>query len=570
MRNARADLHRMNLWLDMIAGLLGGLGLFLLGMWLMTDGLRLAAGHALERILARWTRTPLRGLAAGALITALLQSSSVITVAAIGFVNAGLIGFTQAVWVIFGANVGTTMTGWVVALVGLDIRIEAFALPLIGVGMLLRLTGVSSRRAAVGTTLAGFGALFLGIDVLTDTFSGLGQEVQITAIARNTWLDVLAFVGLGVLLTTLMQSSSAALAVALTAAAGGLVPLTAGAALVIGANIGTTITALLAAIGATPNAKRVAAAHVAFNVLTGIVALVILPLLLALIEVLRTALGLVPDPATTLALFHTVFNVFGVLLMWPLSARLVQALQARFRSAEEDEARPHHLDVNVLHVPALALDALVLELRRIGVIALRMTKGAISTEIAPGRQLAVDKRLIDHLTITLGEFTSRLYRTSLSQESAARLPQILRVARYYDAMGELALEIANAQGRVGQISDDALRAKTAELHSNAVTTLGLADTASAGFSLHACEQALTAYEAHYHQTKDALLSAGTAARVPVTQMEALLEQESFTRRAVQQAVKAAQHLHALAQHGARQAGEPNRYVDTRLSRPEKP
>jgi phosphate:Na+ symporter len=558
----------MSLWFNMITGLLGGLGLFLLGMWLMTDGLRLAAGQTLERILARWTSTPLRGLAAGALITSLVQSSSVITVATIGFVNAGLVSFTQAVWVIFGANVGTTMTGWVVALVGLDFRIEMFALPLIGVGMLLRLTGEHSRRAAIGTALAGFGALFLGIDVLKDAFSGLGQEVQLTAIAGSGWFDVLAFVGLGVVLTTLMQSSSAALVVALTAASAGLVPVTDAAAVVIGANVGTTITAMLAAIGATPNAKRVAAAHVAFNVLTAVIALMILPILLAFIEMLRTVLGLMPEPASTLALFHTVFNVFGVLLMWPLSARLVGELQARFRGGEEDEARPRYLDVNVLRVPALALDALLLELQRIGAIALRMTKGAISTEIAPGRLLAADKRLIDRLTVALGEFTTRLYRTSLPHESAARLPQILRVARYYDAMAELAVEIASAQSRVGDVTDDALRGKTAELNRTAVATLALADTASAEFSLHACEQALAAYETQYHQTKDMLLRVGTEARVPVTQMETLLEQGSITRRAVQQAVKAAQHLRAMALPGGGREGGTDTAARTRAFHPD--
>ena len=130
--------------------LLGGMGLFLVGMWLMTDGLKLAAGDALRNILHNWTRTPSRGLVTGFAITALVQSSSAITVATIGFANAGLINLQQAIWVIFGSNVGTTMTGWIVAIIGFKVNLEAYALPLIGIGMLVKMTGGKGRRMAIG------------------------------------------------------------------------------------------------------------------------------------------------------------------------------------------------------------------------------------------------------------------------------------------------------------------------------------------------------------------------------------------------------------------------------------
>jgi Na/Pi-cotransporter len=303
--------------MSVLGGLFGGIGLFLLGMWLMTEGLKLAAGPALERILARSTGTRLRGLASGALVTAVVQSSSAVIVATIGFVNAGLLTLGQALWVLFGANVGTTMTGWLVAVAGLDFKIEALALPLIGVGMLLHLTGQHSRRGPIGMTVAGFGTLFLGIDVLRETFSGMGSEMGLPNI-DNRVLSVLAHVAAGMALTVLMQSSSAALAVALTAAQSGALPLTAAAAVVIGANLGTTVKALLAALGATANAKRAAMAHVVFNLLTGVVALLLLPWLLTGIVLLGAALDLDSAPAATLALFHTIFNVLGVALMWPL------------------------------------------------------------------------------------------------------------------------------------------------------------------------------------------------------------------------------------------------------------
>lgn len=532
------DLHQLG-------SFAGGLGLFLLGMWLMTEGLKLAAGHALERILGTWTRTRLRGLLAGILVTALVQSSSAVTVAAIGFVNAGLLTFSQTVWVIFGSNVGTTMTGWLVALVGFKLRIEAFALPLIGLGMVLRLTGEDTRRGALGTAAAGFGALFLGIDILRASFAGLGENLDLAGIAGEGPAALGAHVLAGILLTVLMQSSSAALAVALTAAGGGLIPLAAAAAMVIGANIGTTVTALLAAIGATASARRAAAAHIVFNLLTGAVALTMMPLLLAIINWLRTLLELEDAPATTLALFHTAFNVLGVLLMWPLAGRLTQLLQARFRASEEDEARPRHLDDTVLAVPALALDALGLELKRLGGIALRMARTALGRDIAAARALTRDQAVVDRLAIAIGEFTSRLGRVSMTGDSAARLPELLRVARYYDALAELAVDLARAREQAAGDAPHDVVETLAGFRSSADELLALADTAAETFSLQRCETAFAGFPERYQQLKGELLRAGASGRVSVVAMEALLREASLARRAVEQAVKAARHLHAF-------------------------
>jgi phosphate:Na+ symporter len=160
----------------LIGTTIGGIGLFLLGMRLMTEGLKVAAGEMLREFLARWTRTHLRGLASGILITGIVQSSSAVTVAAIGFVNAGVLSLSQTMWVVFGRNIGTTMTGWIVAIVGFDIKIELFALPLLGIGMFTTLTDTSGRRGAVGEALAGFGLFFLGIATLKSAFAGLAKR----------------------------------------------------------------------------------------------------------------------------------------------------------------------------------------------------------------------------------------------------------------------------------------------------------------------------------------------------------------------------------------------------------
>lgn len=532
--------------LFLAGGFLGGLGLFLLGMGLMTDGLKLAAGRALERILAAWTRGRLRGLATGTLVTALVQSSSATTVAAIGFVNAGLLSFTQVVWVIFGANVGTTMTGWLVALIGLNMNIEAFALPFLGAGMLLRLTGEGTRRGAVGTAMAGFGALFLGIDVLKDTFTGLGQGFQLTGLESLGALATVAYVLAGVLLTVLMQASAAAITIALTAAAAGMLPLSGAAAVVIGANVGTTVTALLAVIGATANARRAAAAHVLFNLLTGVVALMLLPWLLELVTYVGS-LGKAPaNPATLLALFHTTFNLLGILLIWPLSGPMVTFLQGRFRTAEEDEARPRYLDANVVSVPALAMDALRLELQRLGGLALRMVRVGMGAGRA-GNSLVRDQAIVARLTHAIGEFTVRLHSASMTPQTAARLPEILRVARYYEAIAELVATHAALPEPAG--NDTAVSTELGTFRQAVTQVFDLADSGLADFDPATVATALSGLQDVYQRLKAALLEAGASGGMSVPDMDIRLQQASLTHRAAKQAVKAALHLHALRPRG---------------------
>ncbi len=230
--------------LDLLGGLIGGIGLFLLGMQLMTSGLRNAAGQQLSDILQHWTRTKLRGVLSGAMMTALVQSSSAVTVAILGFVNAGLMNLSQAVMVIYGSNIGTTMTAWLVATIGFHINIKAFALPAIGIGMLLKVSSGDRRRGAFGEALAGFGIFFLGIEVLKSSFGGLGEAIQFSQLSP-AGIGLLWLVLSGFAMTLVMQSSSAAMALILTAVGGGVIPLDAAAAMVIGANVGTTSTALL-------------------------------------------------------------------------------------------------------------------------------------------------------------------------------------------------------------------------------------------------------------------------------------------------------------------------------------
>ncbi|NLB57654.1 MAG: Na/Pi cotransporter family protein, partial [Gammaproteobacteria bacterium] len=285
--------------------LLGGIGLFLLGMRLMTDGLTASAGGGLRTILAGATRSRGRALVSGLIITTGVQSSSAVIFATIGFVNAGLLSLGQSVGLVYGANLGTTLTSWLVAVAGFNLHLRALALPAIGLGALAWAISRSSRWGALGQAVAGFGLFFLGIDVLREAFDGIGGMFSVQGQDAETIAGIAAFVLSGIAITLLTQSSSATLAITLTAAAGGLLPLQAAAAMIIGANVGTTSTAVFAAIGATSPARRVAAAHVLFNVVTAAMALALLPALLWLSRAMAGVVMDEPHIALVLAVFHT-------------------------------------------------------------------------------------------------------------------------------------------------------------------------------------------------------------------------------------------------------------------------
>jgi phosphate:Na+ symporter len=306
--------------------LLGGIGVFLLGMVLLTEGLKAVAGGALRRGLARFTGGRLSAVASGAVATALVQSSTATAMTTIGLVGAGLLPVRNAIGVILGANLGTTSTAWIVAYFGLKLDISAIAMVAVAGGALMRLLG-RGRVGASGLPLAGFGLLFLGISLMQEAMGGLAGSINLPGSTTTTFGSLLALVLIGAVMTILMQASGAAVAATLTALAAGAIGLEQAAALVIGQNIGTAPKALLASLGATAPARRTAMAHIVFNVGTGAVALVILPLFISF----ATIVGAGPerDPAITIALFHTLFNVVGVALVLPWLdgfARLVSKL----------------------------------------------------------------------------------------------------------------------------------------------------------------------------------------------------------------------------------------------------
>jgi phosphate:Na+ symporter len=306
----------------MIGTLLGGIGAFLLGMTLLTDGLQAVGGSTLRAALDRTTRSTFVAVVVGALATVAIQSSSATTLMVIGFVRAGLLPFEHAIGLIFGANIGTTATGWIVATVGLKVDIGVLALPLVGIGGIGKLA-FRGKMGLAAQGLAGFGLLLVGIDLIEAAIAQHGSALIPNAIPGGPLVTRLVFVVVGTVMTIIMQSSSAAMATTLAAVHAGAIGFESAAALVIGQNVGTTVTAILGATGGSIDARRAAGAHVVFNVGTAALALLLLPLFVEVVHDASTS----DEPATELALFHTAFNLLGVLIFAPATKPLAAALR---------------------------------------------------------------------------------------------------------------------------------------------------------------------------------------------------------------------------------------------------
>ncbi len=500
-------------WITLSAAA-GGLALFLLAMLMMTEGLKTYGGRSLKRLLGRWTSTPLRGVATGTLVTALVQSSSAVGVSTIGFVNAGLLSLRQALGVIFGTNLGTTMTGWLVSLVGFGFDIAAFALPLIAVGVAWRLLAVGKRQQGLGEALVGFGLFFIGLDYLQAAFGDLANAFGADAFGADEEHWIVAF-WLGFLLTLLTQSSSASIAVILTATMGGLVGLTDGAAAVIGANLGTAVTTALVALKATSAARRVALAHVGFNLITALAAFALLPGLLWVVGEAAEYAEVQGNPAAQLALFHTVFNLLGVAIMLPLAGRFATLLERLFRSAEEDLARPQHLDTTLATTPELALAAVQAELPRLQDAVGALARSALQEQ----RPLEARAEAARQLAEAIAEFVGGLRAETMPRDVSDALTRALRAVRYLDEVARLspsARHVATAAAglpRLRAVSDQAaavLRAQTSA----------------------------AAFEESYQDAKASVLNATVARAIDVDEADALLDELSGLRRLVQQWGKA--------------------------------
>ncbi|WP_138465619.1 Na/Pi cotransporter family protein [Poseidonocella sp. HB161398] len=421
---------------------LGGVGLFLFGMFWLTDSLHALAGQRLRAALARFTRTPLSGAATGAVTTALIQSSSATTVTAVGFVSAGLLSFPQALGIIFGANIGTTLTGWLVAILGFKLDLGAVCLPLVFLGAVLRLSG-GARRPQIGTALAGFALIFLGIEVLKDSLAGFEGLVTPEDFPRDSLWGRAELVLAGALITLVTQSSSAGVAAALAALGAGAVSLPQAMALVIGMDVGTTFTAVLATLGGSTAARRTGASHVIYNLLTGVMAFVLLGPAAALLGPGGAEL----DGQIALVAFHSGFNILGVVLVLPVAgpfARLVTALVPARGPVLTGSLGPE-----MLRDPEAAADAAVTALEA---VAAAQT-GYLAARLGHREARREDREALRALAEALPElrrFTDAIPPAAGTAPAPERLVSVLHVL---DHLGRLYFR-ATEEARIAALQED--------------------------------------------------------------------------------------------------------------------
>ena len=311
--------------------LIGGIGIFMLGMNHMSEGIKLAAGDRLSIWLTHGTRTPWRAFFSGMLVTTVVQSSGVVSVLLLGFVSAGMMRFDRALYAIYGANIATTNTAWLVALAGFNFRFAYYALPMVGIGALFYLFRREYRDGAIGQFFLGFGLFFLGLGFLHDAFSGLTGSIP--PITGTSLPELMVFLFIGLVVTTLMQSSSASSAVTLSAVISGNLGVEAAAAILIGAHIGSTTTALIASIKEGQTARQLARGNTLVNIATAIVALLGLGIILGLLDAHCSIYFETCPTPILLASFNTFFNVLAVLLFWPWTPRFAKWLQKRAGAA---------------------------------------------------------------------------------------------------------------------------------------------------------------------------------------------------------------------------------------------
>ena len=360
--------------------IIAGIAIFLIGMVFMEDGFKLFSGGALEKVLAKSTSSVPKAIGTGFIATAIVQSSSLLTIIVISFLSAELITLSGAIGVIFGSNIGTTATAWIVSSFGVKIHIAHYALPMIIFGVVFRFNSHKTYQG-IGNILIGLGFVFLGIGYMKDGFEAMKSGIDLASYAMDGYLGVLVYVLIGAIATIVIQSSSATMALIITALATGQIEYFNALQLAIGANIGTTVTAILGSLGSNANGKRLAVAHLIFNMVTGFIAIVFLYQLASLVTYLSSLIGIGDDDyAMQLALFHTIFNVIGVLAVSPFTNKLVKFLESIFVK-EDDVDKARYLDDVVITVPEAALEALTKEINHLYDNAVEVLSHALSLHI---------------------------------------------------------------------------------------------------------------------------------------------------------------------------------------------
>ena len=433
-------------------GLLGGLALFLYGMQMMSDGLENVAGDRMERILEKLTANRFIGVAVGALITAVIQSSSATTVMVVGFVNSGMMTLQQAVWIIMGANIGTTITGQLVAL---DVGMFAPIIAFIGVAMIVFLKNPKLHH--IGGIMAGFGVLFIGMDMMGAAMEPLREFpafIDLMTQFTNPLLGILA----GAVFTAVIQSSSASVGILQTLAAGGLIPFSSAVYVLFGMNIGTCITAVLASIGTNRSAKRTTIIHLMFNII-GTVVFTIICLSFPIADFVA---ALTPGkPAAQLANMHTTFNIATTILLIPFGTLLAKAATKILPDAPEDKEKTSLLGTlnkefgrtrTQLGADAIHMDLVRQELEKMLTLANKNVElcfnAILNSDSALVKEAAEGEKVIDTLNKDISQFISKILVSSNSDTNVTSFEQYFVISGNVERIGDHAMNIGEYLGTI--------------------------------------------------------------------------------------------------------------------------
>lgn len=442
--------------LSMTMALLGGLALFLYGMKLMGEGLEKAAGDRLKRLLEALTRNPLMGLLVGVVFTMIIQSSSATTVMVVGFVNAGLLDLMQATGIILGANIGTTVTAWIVA--GFQATAFMPLVLLIGVAMMMFLKKLKLQR--IGQVVAGFGMLFVGMGMMSDAMKPLAESAEFARLMTAFSNPIMALL-VGVAVTAIIQSSSASVGILEMLAIQGLVPLETSLYIIMGTNIGTCVTAMLSAVGATRTAKRAALIHLMFNVLGTLVVFILVSLL-----PVSTWIGHINGPALQIAVAHTSFKVFEVLCFVLLRKWLVKLVMILVPGEDKQgEGKSlKFLDDRILSTPPIAVAQICKEIERMGDIAIanltRAMDAFFNKDSSLINEVEQSEDVVNYLNHEITRYMVAAAQLDLPASDVEQLGEMFHVVNDLERIGDHAENMAEyANSRIEEeipFSEDGL------------------------------------------------------------------------------------------------------------------
>ena len=443
------------MFLNLAFSLIGGFGLFMYGLKVFSDGLQESTENALKEILHKLTQNKIFGIALGFLITAIVQSSSAVTVMTVSFVNANILTLSQAINIILGANIGTTVTGWIISL-----NIDVLALPSLGIGSIIVIFGSENRKLRFfGEILMGFGMIFYGLILMKMAFEGVRgsedfEKVFLMANA-NTIYGRFLCVMIGMIVTAIIQSSSAALGVTVSLASVGLIDYPTGVALILGQNIGTTITAVLATLGASTNAKRAALVHCLFNIFGVIYMFFLFPYYIKLVDIVVGLMN-IGDPNLVvnnkyvnisfyIAAAHTIFNIINVIVFYFLTEKLEKIVCFLIKD-KEDEKHVSVLSDKLLNMPVSAEIEVRKEVAYMGETAKKMLSRIEQLFENPSERLLTKirdhEKMLDNTDQEIHSFLLKLLGKNTL--NSANIASLINISTYYENLGDNLKDLGKA------------------------------------------------------------------------------------------------------------------------------